>query len=265
MIRKIRDLLTYQSPEIPKPAGTETAPIFPGNHRNALITLLLIPVCLTGIYYLQGQETLSNFLRSFGLNAWNKAISIHPEFHFFRLLWWTLVLCFFYFVIPSIVQIFIFRKPMKEAGLRLNFKSKGNGLYFLFAAIMLPILVSFSGSFQSKYPFYFPADPENNMAYFFAWHFLYLIQFAALEFFFRGFMVHNLKAGFGTGSVFIMTIPYCMIHFGKPGAETLAAIPAGIILGLLSLKGNSVVPGIFLHYLVALAMDVFSLWQKGII
>jgi membrane protease YdiL (CAAX protease family) len=119
--------------------------------------------------------------------------------------------------------------------------------------------------FQSKYPFYFPADPENNMAYFFAWHFLYLIQFAALEFFFRGFMVHNLKAGFGTGSVFIMTIPYCMIHFGKPGAETLAAIPAGIILGLLSLKGNSVVPGIFLHYLVALAMDVFSLWQKGII
>jgi membrane protease YdiL (CAAX protease family) len=75
-------------------------------------------------------------------------------------------------------------------------------------------------------------------------------------------MVHSLKKQFGIYSIFIMMIPYCMIHFGKPMSETLGAIFAGIILGALSLKSNSIWLGVLLHFSVAIAMDCFALLHR---
>lgn len=60
-----------------------------------------------------------------------------------------------------------------------------------------------------------------------------------------------------------MMIPYCMIHWNKPLAETLAAIVAGLVLGTLSLRSRSIWWGVAIHYWVALCMDVAALWQKG--
>jgi len=60
-----------------------------------------------------------------------------------------------------------------------------------------------------------------------------------------------------------MSIPYCMIHFGKPFPETMAAIIAGIVLGTLSLKSRTIWMGVMIHYSVALTMDISALWQKG--
>ncbi|MEL7029055.1 MAG: CPBP family intramembrane glutamic endopeptidase, partial [Pseudomonadota bacterium] len=61
---------------------------------------------------------------------------------------------------------------------------------------------------------------------------------------------------FGYYAIAIMTIPYAMIHFGKPMGETFGAIVAGYALGYLALKTRSVAPGIFLHCGVALTMDL---------
>ena len=130
--------------------------------------------------------------------------------------------------------------------------------------IMLPliILVSYSESFQNKYPFY---NPHNESLYpnFIIWQCFYFLQFFALEFFFRGFMVHGFKKQFGYYSIFIMMIPYCMIHFQKPMPETIGAILAGIVLGSLSLKSKSIWLGVAIHYSVAITMDIAALWQKG--
>jgi hypothetical protein len=76
-------------------------------------------------------------------------------------------------------------------------------------------------------------------------------------------MVHGLKKYAGFYSVIIMTVPYCMIHFGKPMGETFAAIFAGIALGTMSLKSRSIALGVFLHYSVAITMDMAALWQEG--
>ena len=99
----------------------------------------------------------------------------------------------------------------------------------------------------------------------FIWEIVYFVQFFALEFFFRGFMLHGTKQQFGYYSVFVMTIPYCMIHYGKPLPETIAAIVAGIVLGTLSLKSRSIWLGVAIHYSVAITMDLCSLWQKGLL
>ena len=91
---------------------------------------------------------------------------------------------------------------------------------------MPAVIASRSESFQLAYPFYKWA---NRSAFnFWVWQGLYATQFAALEFFFRGFMLAGLRKSFGPGAVFVMVVPYCMIHFGKPLPETLGAIVAGI-------------------------------------
>jgi membrane protease YdiL (CAAX protease family) len=56
-----------------------------------------------------------------------------------------------------------------------------------------------------------------------------------------------------------------MIHFGKPPAETLSAIAAGIFLGWLSYKNGSIWLGLILHCTVAFSMDIFALYNKGLL
>jgi membrane protease YdiL (CAAX protease family) len=76
-------------------------------------------------------------------------------------------------------------------------------------------------------------------------------------------MVHALKKRFGYYSIFIMMIPYCMIHFGKPLPETIGAVFAGIVLGSMSLKSNSIWLGVLLHFSVAISMDFFAVWNMN--
>ena len=86
---------------------------------------------------------------------------------------------------------------------------------------------------------------------FYIWQLVYAGQFFALEFFFRGVLLHGLAARIGPVAVFIALIPYVMIHLTKPLAETLGSILAGLVLGFLSLRTRSVYLGAALHFGVA--------------
>jgi len=178
---------------------------------------------------------------------------------------WVLVLCTFYFVIPVLWIKFFLKEPISDYGLKWKGVFKEYRIYFLMLCIMIPLVAFFSttASFQVKYPFYELSPGEKLAPYFWIWEGLYFLQFFALEFFFRGFMVHGLKHRFGIYSVLVMTIPYCMIHFGKPLPETVAAIAAGVVLGALSLKTRSVLLGVCIHYSVGLIMDLAALYHKG--
>ena len=81
------------------------------------------------------------------------------------------------------------------------------------------------------------------MAELLRWECSYGLQFIGLEFFFRGFMVHGTRHRFGFYAVFVMMVPYCMIHYQKPMPETFGAIVAGIVLGFMSLKMRSISDG----------------------
>ena len=70
------------------------------------------------------------------------------------------------------------------------------------------------------------------------------------------------KRALGALSIFVMTIPYCMIHFGKPMPEAFGAIGAGVVLGFMSLKTRSVWMGAGLHICVAWTMDTLALIQR---
>jgi len=85
------------------------------------------------------------------------------------------------------------------------------------------------------------------------------VQFIALEVFFRGFLLHGLRRALGANAIFVMVVPYCMIHFQKPMPETFGAIGAGLILGTLALRTRSIWGGVLIHVGVAMTMDVLAL------
>lgn len=183
---------------------------------------------------------------------------------FHSMLFWVFMILVFYLFIPFLLVKFVFKGRAAEFGWRIKGIQKDYPLYILMLVVMLPLVyfASSSQAFQDRYPLFQPSK-GNLFPVFLWWQMAYFMQFVAIEFFFRGFLLHGIRHRFGFYSIFIMTIPYCLVHIGKPFTETIAAIAAGIVLGTLSLKSRSVFMGVLIHFSVAISMDVFALWREG--
>jgi membrane protease YdiL (CAAX protease family) len=216
-----------------------------------------------------GYVYIIDLFKGLGLDSLSKHLAWYLEKNPLRqlnsLAYWAVVIAVCYLIVPVLIIRFIFKEKVSDYGIRKGLLGKDYKLYLGMLCVMIPMVYFFSRTdgFQLRYPFYRMAKGEGLYPNFLIWQVLYLFQFFCLEFFFRGFLVHGLKKRFGYYSVFIMTIPYCMIHFGKPMPETFAAIIAGIILGTLSLKSGTIWMGVLIHYSVAISMDLSALWQKG--
>jgi uncharacterized protein len=236
------------------------------------IVLCLSAICLLSINFFSGYYKFELFESTFQLlGLKNIYQSIHFRLNqsnlkpFWQLVYWASHTLLFYFVVPALVIKFILKEKLVDYGLKLKSAFSFGGVYAIAFALIIPAVVvaSFSPHFQITYPFFVPLDKSDMHPYFFVWEIFYILQFFALEFFFRGFMVQGLKKDLGIYSVFVMVVPYCMIHFNKPLPECIGSIFAGVFLGMMSYKTNSVWLGAFLHVGVAVSMDLLSLWHKG--
>jgi membrane protease YdiL (CAAX protease family) len=181
------------------------------------------------------------------------------------LLYWAIGTLVTYVVLPVLVIKVVLRRRVRDFGLAWRGILGSSWVYPVMYLLMIGPLWYFSGTsrFLLTYPFYEPPSGESLWPAFVTWELFYWAQFVGLEFFFRGFLVHGTRHRFGIYSIFVMMVPYCMIHFGKPLPETLAAILAGIALGFMSLKTRSIWLGAALHIAVAATMDVLALWRMG--
>ena len=177
--------------------------------------------------------------------------------------WWGVMCLLLLVVIPTIVAAFCRLSP-KDIGLRLKGTARDIWTYLVLFLLIFPVLwlVSHDAGFQRTYPFIGPIKGATDPN-FIAFHVIYCLQFFAIEYFFRGFMVLGLKPSLGQASILVMLAPYCMIHYYKPMPEALGAIGAGLILGTLSWRTGTILSGWFLHYAVALSMDLLSLSQTS--
>jgi membrane protease YdiL (CAAX protease family) len=177
--------------------------------------------------------------------------------------WWSFARCFGYVVVPFAVWKLVFRKDsLLDMGLRLRGLLSHAWIYGLCLAVVLPavVIVSRAPDFGNYYPFYKLASRSwFDLA---CWEAMYFAQFFALEIFFRGFWLSGLKTTLGSGAIFAMCVPYCMIHYGKPYLEAAGAVVAGIALGSLSMKTKSVYSGFIVHVTVALSMDLLALSHR---
>ncbi len=182
-----------------------------------------------------------------------------------RWIWWVGGCMSLGFVIPMVLLKVLTGVGPRATGLRLKGTAPDAIVYAILLAIFLPVVwwASTRGDFRSTYPFYRPAGRGPLGLDYVAFEAMYFLQFLFIEWFFRGFMVLGLKPKLGRASILVMLAPYCMIHYHKPMLEALGAIGAGAVLGTLSYRTGTIVYGWFLHYAVALTMDLLSLHQMG--
>lgn len=167
------------------------------------------------------------------------------------------------YLAPLVVWKVFFRgDSVRDFGLRTKGFFEHAWIYGLFLAVVLPamLVVAKSPDFGSYYPFY--KLSSRSWFDFLLWESMYFAQFFALEVFFRGFFVGSLRRSFGSGAIFAMAVPYCMIHYGKPYLEAAGAIIAGIALGSLSMRTKSIWQGFLVHVTVAFLMDWLSLRNR---
>jgi membrane protease YdiL (CAAX protease family) len=167
------------------------------------------------------------------------------------------------YLFPFVVWKFAFPSDsLRDLGLRARGFWDHAWIYGLFLVVVLPamLIVSRQPDFGAYYPFYKQA--QRSWFDYLAWEAMYFCQFFALEMFFRGFWLGALRRSFGSGAIFAMAVPYCMIHFGKPYLEVCGAIVAGIALGSLSMKTKSIFQGFMVHVTVAALMDWLALRHR---
>ncbi len=236
--------------------------------RRAVFAFVYAAVGLTCITYLKNPDYLAAILANTPF-AGVGVEAVHPtDNNIHALIWWVFVSVSFYFFIPALFVKFVQKRNLSEIGLAFNIENGFVKLLAICVAVMLPLvyLMSLTGSFAAKYPFLkvYNGDPYLSTTLL-IWELVYFLQFFGLEFFFRGFLLHSLKPTLGFYSIFAMTVPYTMIHFQKPMAETFAAIFAGIFLGWLSYKNGNIWMGLVLHCTVAFSMDILALYNKGLL
>jgi uncharacterized protein len=249
--------------EYVKPGSTTDGRVLTVVYTSCLLLFALNYVVLTQSYQLWMSRILVEHLGLWGASGAEafEALS-RDQLSLTMRISWTLGCSFFYLLIPGLIQVFVLKRPL--GGLGINPRGFFRHLW-IYAILFLPVaacvwIVSFQESFQQTYPFYHhPSSFENLLC----WELFYGLQFFSLEFFFRGFMLTELKHKWGWRAVLFMMTPYCMIHFSKPGLEALGAIIAGSVLGILALRTRNIWGGVAIHVAVAWSMDIASLLQRG--
>jgi hypothetical protein len=80
----------------------------------------------------------------------------------------------------------------------------------------------------------------------------------AWEFLFRGYMLFGLEKSMGINAIFVQTIPFVLLHLGKPFLETLFCIPGGFIFGYVAYRTRSFLPCFIIHFGIYAMMHFFT-------
>lgn len=233
------------------------------DHRP-VVALVLCALILTMQEYYGGRLYYDTTIHPWlvGVDATHPGMQLGRYDELYGFGWWAGTRIFGY-TLPFALWKIIFREDsLLDLGLRTRGFFAHAWIYMLFLLVVLPpmFIVSRSPDFGSYYPFY--KQSTRSWFDFLCWEAMYFGQFFALEMFFRGFWLGSLRRSFGSGAIFVMAVPYCMIHYGKPYLEACGAIVAGIALGSLSMKTKSIYQGFLVHITVAISMDWLSLRHR---
>ena len=236
--------------------------------RRVVIVLACVCVSLLFDHYAKYSENFYDLLRLLAEwknlpgNYYQHQLTLTGWAELYDYVWWTGVHLISYVVLPVFCIRYYFKQRVRDFGWQLNEAPQHWRGYLL---LLSPILVfvywvSLGKDFVNHYPFYDLAG--RSWVDLLAWEFLYLCQFVFLEFFFRGFIVNALRPAIGANAVWVMCVPYLMIHFPKLWLEATGAIFFGLFLGILALRSRSIWGGVMVHAGVAVSMDIVALLRK---
>lgn len=233
----------------------------PAALRRVVWVLACVSVSLLILHYAKFSNNLQLLLDSLDPSYWPR-LAAAGWLELCGYLWWTLCHFLTFIVLPFLVIVFGFKQSVLDFGWRWNQVSEHwRGYLLLLSPILVfVVMVSFGEDFVNHYPFYDNAG--RSWLDFLLWELLYMSQFVFLEFFFRGFMLNALRPAIGANAIWVMCVPYMMIHLPKLALEATGAILFGLFLGILALQSRSIWGGVLVHAGVALSMDIAALVRK---
>jgi hypothetical protein len=217
---------------------------------GARLILIYVPVALAVLEYFFVASRSSEHL----------AFLRNPSRPVFLYLWYHAGCMVFMVAVPMLLGRLVGGFSPRDCGVTVRGTARDAPLYGLLYLLAIPMLLwaSQQPAFTSLYPFYKPRGGTLLEPDYILFEATYFLQFFAVEYFFRGFIVLGLKRQLGRASVLVMLAPYCMMHFHKPFPEAIGAIGAGLLLGTLSWRNGTIVWGWFLHYAIGLSMNVLA-------
>jgi uncharacterized protein len=135
------------------------------------------------------------------------------------------------------------------------------------AWLILFVLILIFGrtpAFLYMYPLFKPPGNQWTWKIFLFFQLCQFIYMFGWEFIFRGYLLFSTKKELGViPALILQMLPFAFLHIGKPEMEVYGSVLAGLFLGLIALRANSFLPCVFLHFSVALTMDLFAVLYKG--
>ena len=259
----IRDIDTQAAKETEQKGGVQA------QLGRVWVVLGIACLSLILVHYLKYDSRFYGFINQleswFGVahNHWRAAIYHHPFGELLVQVWWGFWHLLAFIILPMVVIKFWLKDSIKAYGWQKGEVAQHWLGYVLLAApiMVFAIIASFGEAFPNFYPFYKYAS--RSWFDLIAWEAIYIMQFIAVEFFFRGFLVNGLRLPFGSLSIAVMSLPYLMLHFPKLWPEAFGAILFGFFLGILALQSRSIWGGVAVHVSIALTMDIAALIQTN--
>ena len=158
----------------------------------------------------------------------------------------------YYLLVPLAASWLLFRDKPWDYGIRIGRWKSAIILTIVSLGAMALVLYGTGRipEFRSYYQMYKIDWPElllSHALYMFAWEFL-----------FRGYMLFGLEKSVGKSAIFVQTIPFVLLHLGKPFLETLACIPGGFFLGYVAYRTRSFLPCFLIHFGIYVMMILFT-------
>lgn len=235
---------------------------FPIRRRGGIIILSVLSISL--LYFLVGSP---NFYERF-IGSYTEGGSfgfLAPSLYHFAV---TLVL---FFLLPVAIIKTLLKEDLPAFGWRLG--DRRAGLLTLSWGIPLVVILGYLSSrcpeFRLQYPLFisrlesFPLRGQN-ITVFILYQFTYIFYYLGWEFFFRGFALFGLRDEIGvTRALLFQAVISTALHAAKPMPELLAALPGGILFGLVALRCRSLTAAIIAHWLLGFSLDLFILLRPA--
>ncbi len=164
----------------------------------------------------------------------------------------------FYFIIPMLIILFVFREPPQDFGFQL-----GNwriGLLWVFVGCVgMAIILWFVSRTPAMQQYYSARAPSSVGRLVF----LNGVELFAWEFMWRGVLLFAYARYFGPGAaILLQAVPFAFMHLGKPEVETLSTIFGGAVFGFIAWQTQSFIYPWIIHWFIAtfttlIAMGLF--------
>ncbi len=154
--------------------------------------------------------------------------------------------------------------PVHKFGLQAGEKNFNKILYLVsFVAIIVVWFGSDDPALQNEYPL--SKNVASALWILVIYEICYFFYYVGWEFHFRGFLMMGLSEKNRYFAIIYSTLISTIMHYGKPVSEIIGAAFIGILFGILVLKGKSIGPFLFVHYLLGIANDIFCLIRLSLL